>query len=83
MSEIVFSNYSLEILESEKFTLNIFIGCSLLHWAAINNRCIIATLLINNGAIIDKTGGALGETPLQWAINKKYYSMIQLLILKG
>ena len=63
--------------------LNLSTGCSLLHWAAINNRGIIAALLIQNGAIIDKTGGALGETPLQWAINKKYYTMIQLLILRG
>lgn len=49
----------------------------------MSNRCIIATLLINNGAIIDIKGGPLGETPLHCAINKKYYSIIQLLILRG
>ena len=58
-------------------------GCSLLHWAAINNRHDIAELLINQGAIINIPGGMLGETPLLWAIRKKYYRMMQLLIVKG
>lgn len=58
-------------------------GCYLLHWAAINNRSSIVNLLIDNGADINVTGGLLGETPLQWAIRRKYYSMAYLLIRKG
>lgn len=53
-------------------------GCTLLHWAAINNRIQIAKFLIKNGADA-VPGGILGETPLHWALRKKYYAMAQLL----
>jgi palmitoyltransferase ZDHHC13/17 len=53
-------------------------GCSLLHWAAINNRIQIADFLIKHGADAIP-GGILQETPLFWAIRKKYYAMAQLL----
>lgn len=53
-------------------------GCSLLHWAAINNRVQIAQYLIKCGAE-SNPGGILGETPLHWAFRKKYYGMAQLL----
>ncbi len=53
-------------------------GCSLLHWAAINNRIQIAKFLVKNGAE-SLPGGILGETPLHWALRKKYYAMAQLL----
>ena len=32
-------------------------GCTLLHWAALNNRCEIARILINQGADVNSTGG--------------------------
>lgn len=54
-------------------------GCSLLHWAAINNRVIIARLLIENGLSKALPGGVLGETPLQWALRKKYYNMMEVI----
>ena len=58
-------------------------GCTLLHWAAINNRYSIANLLIDHGADIGASGGMLDENPLQWALRRKYYSMVDLLIRKG
>lgn len=54
-------------------------GCSLLHWAAINNRVVIARLLIENGLNKASAGGVLGETPLQWALRKKYYLMMEVI----
>lgn len=48
-------------------------GCTLLHWAAINNRTSITKLLIEYGAN-SYGGGVLFESPLQWALRKKYYS---------
>lgn len=55
--------------------------CTLLHWAAINNRVKIANLLIEYGAE-HVAGGILQETPLQWALRKKFYAMVSLLIEK-
>lgn len=54
-------------------------GCTLLHWAAINNRVAIAKVLIEYGANI-AGGGILYETPLHWAMRKRYYAMTQLLV---
>lgn len=54
-------------------------GCSLLHWAAINNRITIARILVENGLTKCFGGGVLGETPLQWALRKRYYAMMDLL----
>jgi palmitoyltransferase ZDHHC13/17 len=56
-------------------------GCTLLHWAAINNRTRIAKLLIEFGAE-HVPGGVLRETPLQWALRKRYYEMVSLLVEK-
>ena len=58
-------------------------GCSLLHWAAINNRFAIANLLIDHGADVGYSGGLLNENALQWAARRKFYSMVDLLIRKG
>ena len=55
-------------------------GCSLLHWAAINNRLNIARLLLAWGSNPLQSGGVLNELPLQWAIRKKYMAMVKLLI---
>jgi ankyrin repeat protein len=43
-------------------------GCSLLHWAAINNRLDIARYLVNKGANSHVTGGNNNENPLQWCV---------------
>ena len=58
-------------------------GCTLLHWAAINNRMAIATLLINHGAPVSCPGGVLAESPLHWAVRRNYARMVNLLILNG
>ncbi|RYG66723.1 ankyrin repeat domain-containing protein [archaeon] len=56
-------------------------NCTLLHWAAINNRCQIAHLLVDHGAEMN-AGGILYETPLMWAVRKRYYAVAQLLVDK-
>ena len=43
-------------------------GCSLLHWAAINNRLEVAKYLISKGANVNSVGGNNMENPLQWAL---------------
>ena len=58
-------------------------GCSLLHWAAINNRVSIALYLIERGADVNIQGGLLSETPLHWAIRKDFYRIVQLLLDHG
>lgn len=58
-------------------------GCSLLHWAAINNRMAIANLLISNGAVVSCPGGVLAEAPLHWAVRRGYARMVDLLIKSG
>ena len=58
-------------------------GCSLLHWAAINNRVEIATLLIRSGAIVPCAGGVLAESPLHWAVRRNYCKVVGLLLAEG
>jgi palmitoyltransferase ZDHHC13/17 len=58
-------------------------NCTLLHWAAINNRVAIAQFLVEHDADVNAVGGLLGETPIHWAIRKKYYAMINLLVQRG
>jgi palmitoyltransferase len=59
-------------------------GCSLLHWAAINNRSTIVKFLISKGANVNIVGGTLKEIPLQWAIrNGRYCQLVQFLIEAG
>ena len=58
-------------------------GCSLVQWAAINNRFNIMNLLIDNGADLLHTGGVLGENCLHWAMRARYYNMVELLIRKN
>ena len=63
-------------------------GCTLLHWAAANNRTAIATLLIDDGAEVDAAGGELGETPLLWACRSGekgwgHTQMVALLLAAG
>jgi palmitoyltransferase len=58
-------------------------GCSLLHWAAINNRLQIASYLIDQGADVNYAGGVLQETPIQWALRKHAVRMVHLLTERG
>lgn len=56
-------------------------GCSLLHWACINNRYEIAKFLIESGAEVNKCGGTLNETPIQWASRSDGYGFTHLVVL--
>jgi ankyrin repeat protein len=58
-------------------------GCSLLHWAAINNRVEIAGELLRHGARVSCAGGVLAEAPLHWAVRRGYGRMAALLIASG
>lgn len=56
-------------------------NCSLLHWAAINNRVQIAEFLVARQANVNKAGGDGGEIPLQWAVRyARCLPMVQLLL---
>jgi ankyrin repeat protein len=53
-------NISASLLDSD--------GCSLMHWACINNRLKIAQFLLGKNIDINYAGGANNETALQWAV---------------
>ncbi len=53
-------------------------GCSLLHWACINNRLEIAKHLLKCGANVNAVGGVLKEVPLQWAVRNEGYGFTHL-----
>jgi palmitoyltransferase len=56
-------------------------NCSLLHWAAINNRVKIAELLISYHANVNIVGGDGEEIPLQWAVRyAKCLPIVYLLV---
>lgn len=57
--------------------------CSLLHWAAINNRLEVAQLLIKKGANVNAVGGVLASTPLHWAARHGHARMVSLLVRNG
>ena len=58
-------------------------GCSLLHWAAINNRVAMTSHLLGLGASVNVRGGLLGETPLMWASRYDYPRMLSVLLCSG
>ena len=58
-------------------------GCSLLHWASINNRSSIVNFLIRHGAIVPCAGGVLAESPLHWAVRRNYPRIVDILIKQG
>lgn len=59
-------------------------GCSLLHWAAANNRMAIANVLLDHHVEVDVGGGLRGESPLMWAVRgKHFYHMLGLLLSRG
>lgn len=55
------------------------IGCSAMHWAALNDRCEIIEALVENKADVSLKGND-GHTPLHWAALKGNVKAAQLLI---
>ncbi|PIO76153.1 ankyrin repeat protein [Teladorsagia circumcincta] len=58
-------------------------GCSLLHWAAINNRIPVVQRLLELGANPNVVGGLLVSSPLHWAARVGHVSSSALLIKAG
>lgn len=57
--------------------------CTLLHWAAINNRNALVVYLIEHGAKVNVLGGVLMESPLHWAVRKNYFRTVKILLQNG
>jgi len=56
-------------------------GCSLLHWAAINNRVEIIQYLVKKSVDVNISGGDNLEIPLQWAFrSRNCLAQIQILL---
>ncbi|KJH40651.1 succinate dehydrogenase, flavoprotein subunit [Dictyocaulus viviparus] len=58
-------------------------GCTLLHWAAINNRVPIVKRLLELGADPNVVGGILVSSPLHWASRVGHISSSALLVKAG
>ncbi|VDM54286.1 unnamed protein product [Angiostrongylus costaricensis] len=58
-------------------------GCSLLHWAAINNRVTIVQRLLELGADPNVVGGLLVSSPLHWACRVGHTFSSALLVKAG
>ncbi|VDP32741.1 unnamed protein product [Heligmosomoides polygyrus] len=58
-------------------------GCSLLHWAAINNRIPVVARLLELGANPNILGGLLVSSPLHWAARVGHLSSSAQLIKAG
>ncbi|KAF1748809.1 hypothetical protein GCK72_025276 [Caenorhabditis remanei] len=58
-------------------------GCSLLHWAAINNRIEVARLLISYNADTNLIGGVLASSPIHWAARNGLVAMCAMLVKGG
>ena len=74
-----------ELLDSGKVDANTRDGeeCTLLQWAAINNRKNIVAELLSRGADVNATGGFLKETALQWAVRQGALEAIVALVEQG
>ncbi|CAI4225956.1 unnamed protein product [Auanema sp. JU1783] len=57
--------------------------CSLLHWAAINNRVPICQRLLKEGADPNVIGGVLKSTPLHWAVRVGSLGACAVLVKSG
>jgi len=57
--------------------------CSLLHWAAINDRYEVAQLLIARRCNVNAIGGVLASSPLHWAARHGHTRMVALLVRNG
>ncbi|CAD6187396.1 unnamed protein product [Caenorhabditis auriculariae] len=58
-------------------------GCSLLHWAAINNRIDVIKILISYGGDPNKLGGVLVSSPLHWAARNGHVAVCAVLVKAG
>ncbi|CAB3400523.1 unnamed protein product [Caenorhabditis bovis] len=58
-------------------------GCSLLHWAAINNRIEVVKLLLSYNADPNVLGGVLVSSPLHWAARNGHVAVCALLVKAG
>lgn len=58
------------------------IGCSAMHWAALNDRCDIITVLARHKADVNVKGND-GHSPLHWAALKGHVKAAQLLVQIG
>ncbi|PAV64114.1 hypothetical protein WR25_05616 isoform B [Diploscapter pachys] len=74
-----------ELLDSGEITANWTDSdeCSLLHWAAINNRFQVAELLIRHKCNVNAVGGVLRSTPLHWSARQGHVMMVALLVRNG
>ncbi len=57
--------------------------CTLLQWAAINNRTVIVQELLDRGADVNAAGGFLKETALQWAVRQGALEAVVSLVCNG
>lgn len=58
-------------------------NCTLLHWAAINNRLQIIKYFLSKNADINAIGGELKSTPLYWAARQGNLLAVALLVKNG
>lgn len=58
-------------------------GCTMLHWASINARTEVISLLIDFGANINVHGGTMQETPVMWAVRSGKINVVHLLLERG
>ena len=58
-------------------------GCTLLQWAAINNRGPVLEMLLGKGADPKASGGILDENALQWAVRQGHVAAIVTLRESG
>ena len=58
-------------------------GCTMLHWASINDRQEVISLLLDFGANININGGVLQETPLMWAVRSGKINTVHSFIERG
>lgn len=57
--------------------------CTLMQWAAINNRVAIVQELVDRGGDVNATGGFLKETALSWAVRQGALEVVVSLIQNG
>jgi ankyrin repeat protein len=80
--DLVFVQNSIENLKMSPNTAD-HDGCSLLHWASINNRLEIVRYLINRCANVNAIGGENREIPLQWAVRQPHSAKVVDLLINA